>query len=353
MNLYAVIMAGGRGERFWPMGRRKAPKQLLSLTGEQTMLEETVLRLFPLIPPERVIVITNVEFVDQVRSLLPIPPENVAGEPVGRNTAPCVALAAALIRKRDMSPDATMILLPADHVIRPAKVFQNILTKCTEQAQGGALVTIGITPTFAATGYGYIHCGDMVEEHFYKVLEFKEKPDYTTAEQFFIDGSYKWNSGMFVWRVDTICQEFQKHCPELAVFIDSLLDAPDFITFLNAEFAKCPKISIDYAVMEKAENVVVGAADFYWNDIGSWSSLRSLLPLDDQGNVRRGETLAIDTINSVLISDAETMIGVIGMRDVAIIKSGNGILVCRLSEEQRVRELVQCLAQQEESQKFI
>lgn len=338
-HLYAVIMAGGRGERFWPMGRRQRPKQLLPLLGESTMIEETVQRLFPLIAPERLLVISNTAFVEPIRKLLPIPDENVIGEPVGRDTAPCVALATALVKRRD--PDATMILLPADHVIRPVKTFQQVLGAAVEQAQSGALVTLGVMPTGPVTGYGYIHTGETVKPGFRKVLEFKEKPDQETAKRFFQDGSYRWNSGMFIWRVDAIAAAFRRHCPLLGQRLDRWSEGADF----RADFAACEKISIDYAVMEKADNVLVGNASFYWNDIGSWGALRSVLPLDAQGNALQGNVLTFDSVNNVLIGDSETLLGVIGMHDVAVVKSGNGILVCPLSEEQRVRELAREIQQ--------
>ncbi len=336
-HLYAVIMAGGRGERFWPSGRRTRPKQLLPLLGRETMIEETVQRLFPLLTPERIFVITNQTFVRQIRELLPIPAENVIGEPAGRDTAPCVALAAALLKRRD--PAATMILLSADHVIRPARAFQSVLKAAAERAANGTLVTIGITPNHPATGYGYIHTGEPVGGIFHKVLEFKEKPDKKTAEKFFRDGSYKWNSGIFIWRVDAIIGAFEKYAPELTRKIGSWSETGDF----ESDFASCPKISIDYAIMEKADNVEVADASFYWNDIGSWSSLQSVLPLDEQGNAVRGNVVALDSANNVLICGGNDLLGVIGMRDIAVVKSGNGILVCPLSEEQRVRELVAVL----------
>lgn len=341
-TLYAVIMAGGRGERFWPAGRRARPKQLLPLLGSGTMIEETVQRLFPLLAPERILVVTNQAFAGKIRNLLPIPAENVIGEPCGRDTAPCVALAAALIRRRD--PDATMVLLPADHVIRPARIFQETLAAAAERAQSGALVTLGITPTYPATGYGYIHAGEMTAEGFCKVLEFKEKPDIETADEFFRDGSYKWNSGIFVWRVDAIVKAFERYVPELGAKIRRWSGTGEF----ESDFAECPKISIDYAVMEKAEHVEVGEAPFYWNDIGSWSSLRAVLPLDAQGNAVRGNVIALDAADNVLIGDGSHMLGVIGLRDTAVIQSGNGILVCPLSEEQRVKTLVARLAETNE-----
>ncbi len=341
-NLYVVIMAGGRGERFWPAGRREHPKQLLPLLGETTMIEETVQRLFPMIIPAQILVITNLAYVEQVRKLLPVPPENVIGEPDGRDTAPCVALATALVARRD--PDATMILLPADHVIRPAKIFQDTLLSAARMAQAGTLVTLGITPTRPATGYGYIHVGDSVADGFRKVLAFKEKPDVETAEEFFRDGNFKWNSGIFIWRVDVISEAFRRYTPALFTKLEHWRSGGDY----RQDFADCEKISIDYAVMEKADNVVVGEAPFYWNDLGSWSALRSVLPLDEAGNALRGNVLALDSVNNVLISDPDFLLGVIGMHDIAAIQAGNGILVCPLSREQEVRQLVVQIREQQE-----
>lgn len=333
-KFYAVVMAGGKGERFWPAGRLNMPKQLLSLSGEKTMIEETVLRLFPLFPPEHIFVITNTAYLEPVRKLLTLPPENIIGEPVGRDTAPCAALATATVMKQD--PDATMVLLPSDHVIRPARMFQEKLLSAAKQAQNNALITLGIPPTYPATGYGYMHLGESISSEFHKVLEFKEKPDAATAEKFFQDGNYRWNSGIFIWRCDTILEAFRKYAPDLGKKIEGWISGKDYTT----DFAECPKISIDYAVMEKADNVMVGDATFYWNDAGSWSSLRSILPLDPNGNITKGNVETLDSSNNVLVTDEGTLLGVIGMHDIAVIKSGNGILVCPLSEEQKVKTLV-------------
>ncbi len=327
-------MAGGRGERFWPAGRRNHPKQLLPLLSEKTMIEETVQRLFPLIAPERVFVITNDAYLDKVRSVLPIPPENIIGEPVGRDTAPCVALAAATVAGHD--PEGTMILLPADHEIHPAKLFQEILYRAAKQAQSGALVTLGIPPTFPSTGYGYIQEGETVAEGFRRVAAFREKPDEETARRFLSGGNYKWNSGMFIWRADAILAAFRKYAPALADKAEAWSTGADY----RNDFAECEKISIDYAVMEKADNVLVGEAPFHWNDIGSWSALRSVMTPDEAGNVCRGNVIAIDSGNNVVLTDEGTLVGVIGMNDIAVVKSGNGILICPLSMEQRVKELV-------------
>ena len=332
-HLYAVIMAGGRGERFWPVGRWNRPKQFLPLISKKSLIEETVQRLFPLLPPERILVITNRDFVEQTRDLLPIPAENVIGEPIGRNTAPCVALATALLKQKD--PESTMILLPADHAISPAKKFQSTILEAVKVAQSGSLVTLGVIPYMPSIGYGYIHAGDF-EENFAEVLEFKEKPDRKTAEEFLRDGNYFWNSGIFIWRTDVIEKEFQKHCPDLAEKISVWENGADF----NEDFADCKSISIDYAIMEKASNVKVGKADFRWNDIGTWSSLRSITPLDEDGNVKKGNIISLDSHDNVIIGDSNMTLGLIGMHDIAFIQSGDAVLVCPLSEEQRVKELI-------------
>lgn len=333
-HLFAVIMAGGKGERFWPAGRAERPKQLLPLLGEKTMLEETVQRLFPLFAPERILVIANRVHADAIRELLPIPAENVVGEPEGRDTAPCAALATALIRRRD--PEATMVLLPADHVIRPAKLFQDTVLAAAQAAQKGVLVTLGVTPTEAASGYGYLHLGEEFAPGFHRVLEFREKPDPATARIFFQDGNYRWNSGIFIWRCDAISRAFARHAPEIGAKLEEWSKGADYAR----DFAECPKISLDYAVMEKADNVVVRDVNFYWNDIGSWGALRSVLELDASGNAVRGKALTRDASGNVIWNDSDLLIGVVGLNGVAVVKSGNGLLVCALNAEQQVKELV-------------
>jgi len=336
-HLFAVVMAGGRGERFWPAGRADRPKQLLPLFGEKTMIEETVQRLFPLFAPERVLVIGNLAYVDTLRKLLPLPVENVIGEPEGRDTAPCAALATALIRRRD--PEATMVMLPSDHVVRPAKLFQDTILAAAEEAQKGVLVTLGVTPTEAATGYGYLQLGKAAAPGFRKALAFKEKPDRETARKFFQDGNYRWNSGIFIWRCDAVGRAFARYAPELGRRLEAWSTGADY----TRDFAECPRISIDYAIMEKADNVEVGDVNFYWNDIGSWNALHSVLTLDAAGNAVRGKALALDARNNVIWNDSDRLIGVVGLNDIAVVNSGNGVLICALSAEQRVKELVRQL----------
>ena len=204
------------------------------------------------------------------------------------------------------------------------------------QAQQGHLLTLGITPTHPATGYGYLHAGELVAPGFHEVIAFKEKPDQETAKEFFHDGNYRWNSGMFLWRCDAISAAFARYAPALSAKLEAWSAGADY----RADFAECEKISIDYAVMEKADNVLVGDVSFYWNDLGSWNALRSVLPLDDHGNAVQGNVVAVDSVNNVLISNDHIALGVIGMHDIAVVQSGNGILVCPLSEEQRVKEVV-------------
>ncbi|MDD4818224.1 MAG: mannose-1-phosphate guanylyltransferase [Victivallaceae bacterium] len=349
MNLYAVIMAGGRGERFWPLGRKNMPKQLLKLTGTSTMIEETVLRLFPLVRPDRVIVITNKSYVDQVRDVLPIPPENVIGEPEGRNTAPCVALAAGLIRRRENGSDATMLVLPADHAIKPAKALQRVFADAVTVAQSGALVTVGIVPSEPSTGYGYIHCGSAIDTgldtRFFRALGFREKPDLITAKRFIATGNFKWNSGMFIWRVDAIEREFRRQLPGMAEMSDRIAAAPDaeLDAVIRSEFKKCEKISIDYAVMENAEQIAVAESNFDWDDLGSWSSLRRQFPPDAAGNICRGLTAVKDCANCIVIADKDQLIGAIGLKDTVIVHAGNATMVCPISEVQQVRDLVHLL----------
>ena len=337
-HIYAVIMAGGRGERFWPAGRVTRPKQLLQLYSGNTMLEESVLRLFPLIRAENILVVTNCAYAETTRQLLPIPAENIIAEPVPRDTAPCIALSVAHILRRD--PEAVIITLPADHAIRPVKLFHETLQNAIEAAGSGALVTVGITPSYPATGYGYMELDEKFSPGCRRVRSFKEKPDTIMAQRFFADGNYRWNSGIFIWQLAAIRSAFHKFAPGIAGFMEKWAAGEDHVE----NFGECEKISIDYAIMEKAENVLAVEALFQWNDLGSWRALRSVLPLDENNNAVSGRVVTVDSANNVLVCDDGHLLGVIGMSDIAVVKSGNGILVCPLSEEQQVKELVKQLA---------
>ena len=327
-KIFAVIMAGGKGERLWPLSTEERPKPLISLNGQQTLLEETVQRLFPLLNAENVLVITDEQSAEQAKEILPLPTENIIAEPCRRNTAPCIALAAALVKQR--CEDAVMIVLPADHRITPVKRFQEDLQECIEQASAGNLTILGVVPDKPATGYGYINAGEKIAPGFYTVSDFKEKPDFETACAYMVNGSYWWNCGIFVWSVAAIIDAFNKFVPELFEKINHWVQGEDF----RNDFGECPKISIDYAIMEKADNVVVKQASFLWNDIGSWQALYELSVKDFYGNAitSSGKVQLEMCRNNLVFCDDETEIRVKDMTSCAVIKSGKSLLVKPLEQ---------------------
>ncbi len=322
-KLFAVIMAGGKGERLWPLSTDERPKPLISLNGQQTLLEDTVQRLFPLLNAENVFVITDEKSAVQAREILMLPPENIIAEPCRRNTAPCIALAAALIRRR--CEDATMIVLPADHRITPVKRFQEDLLDCIEQAQTGSLTILGVTPDKPATGYGYINAGEKLAPGIYKVSAFKEKPDFETAQHYMMDGNYWWNCGIFVWRVNAIAEAFQKYNPALYEKFQSWSGGGEY----RSDFENCEKISIDYAIMEKAANVVVKQASFQWNDLGTLGALYEITMKDFHANAisTRGKLQLEEADQNLIFCDDDTEIRVEKLKKCAVIKSGKSLLI--------------------------
>ena len=353
-KFYAMVMAGGRGERFWPLGRRLRPKQLLKLTGEKTMLEDTVLRLFPLFAPERILVVTSKAYIDEARKLLPIPPENVIGEPAGRDTAPCVALALGELKRRKAPDDAVMTVLPADHLITPAAAFQNQLRAAMEFAQKrDVLMTLGVKPTYPATGYGYICCGKELEPGFHAVERFVEKPPRPEAERYLASGNYLWNSGIFVWKLSTLAAAFDEFVPKLAKFARELAGAAYPEKFLAEAFPQLGRAPIDRSVMEKARNTAVSPVRFEWDDLGSWSSLCARLERDADGNRGRGRRIVLDGGGNLIISDSEHLVGAIGVKNMAIIHTPDATLVCPLECDQRIKELLGRLAEASDGEKFM
>ena len=322
-KIFAVIMAGGKGERLWPLSTEERPKPLISLNGQQTLLEDTVQRLFPLLNAENVFVITDEKSAVQAREILMLPPENIIAEPCRRNTAPCIALAAALIRRK--CEDAIMIVLPADHRISPVKRFQEDLSDCIEQAQNGSLTILGVTPDKPATGYGYINAGEKIAPGFYKVNDFKEKPDFETAQHYMMDGSYWWNCGIFVWQVKTIAAAFQKHLPALYEKLEAWTNGGEYLK----DFEKCEKISIDYAIMEKADNVVVKQASFQWNDLGTLAALYEITMKDFRENAisSNGKIQLEDADQNLVFCDDDTEIRLEKIKKCAVIKSGKSLLI--------------------------
>lgn len=357
-------MAGGSGTRFWPRSTRDEPKQFLKLFGERSMLQATADRLNPLVPPERIWVITNQRYEKLVRQQLPeVPGRQVVGEPVGRNTAPCVALAAALLKQKD--PEATMIVLPADHLIGDPDEFRSVLgaaaSKTGNDPQG--LITIGIRPDHPETGYGYIEylkgekCGETEGHPVCEVKRFREKPDRQTARSFLESGNFLWNSGMFVWKAGTILRRFGDHLPQVGRLLGPLQDAledGETREGITAFYEKCPSISIDYGIMEKADRVWVIPGDFRWNDVGSWSAVFELREKDGQGNVVRTENLlAEDSSGNLVHSESGKMIALVGMENTAVVETEDAILVCRLDRAQDVKQIVKRLEEDEMKRRYL
>ena len=347
-DIFAVIMAGGKGERFWPQSRSSKPKQLLRLIGNLTLIEQTVDRLTPLVNYENIIVITNEDYVAPMRSLLEdIPQENIIGEPLGRDTAPCVALAAAVVASKTDNPNAIMVVVPADHVINDNKALIEVISDCADIATSGKIVTIGVNPSFASTGYGYIKCGSQLstdtETKFYESEGFREKPNVQQAEEFIAAECYKWNSGMFVWTVSTIMNAFRQHAPALAKGADVLKDAilkGAFERKLKLQYELFEKISIDYAVMEKVDNVVVAECTFDWDDVGSWTALRNQVRASSNNNVVQGTHIGLDTKDSIIVGSGNHLIATIDVDDLIIVHTDDATLVCRSKSAQRVKEIV-------------
>lgn len=345
---WLVIMAGGVGERFWPASRRKLPKQLLPIVGRQTMIQQTVARLQGIVPPSRIMVITNAEQAPQVRRQLPRV-KHIIAEPVGRNTAPCIALAAAIIGEHD--PDAVMTVVPADSWIGDVDKYRRVVRDSLALAKANnILVTIGIKPTSPHTGYGYIHVGadfgsrgSGTGTQFWKARRFVEKPDRAKAEQFLGSGEYRWNAGMFVWSLRAIGDAFRKFQP--AMWTD-----PRSLRHL---YPKLEKISVDYAILEKADNVVVANGDFAWDDVGDWPAVARHVTADASGNAVRGEFVGVDTSNCVVVSDKGHLIGAVGVSDLVIVHTAGATLVCQKRDAQKVRELVKRLAAQRKYKKLL
>lgn len=345
-SMYAMILAGGSGERFWPLSRNCRPKQLLKLFSEKTLLEDTLARLKGLIPPDQILIVTNRNHEAEIRSLLPdFPEENIISEPAKRDTAPAIALGVGLIARRD--PFASIVVLPADHLIQNVKAFQQDIRTAVAAAQdSGTLVTIGIKPTWACPGYGYIEMGDTarikadtpVEVH--TALRFREKPNPELAERFLRAGNFRWNAGMFVWTVPSICSEFRRHAVELAEFISILHTSPDVKKTIEQRFPKLPKNSIDYAILEKAARVLVVEAGFDWDDVGSWTALASYLPKDEAGNTTNQPITICESSNNIVFSDSPTHVALVGVRDLIVVRTGDSILVANRHEVEKVKQIV-------------
>ncbi|QDV36709.1 mannose-1-phosphate guanylyltransferase [Tautonia plasticadhaerens] len=351
--LHAVIMAGGSGTRFWPKSRRDRPKQLLRLHGDATMIQQTLARVSPLIPPDRTWVITGADQAEATRAQLPeLPAEQVVGEPCPRDTAACVGLAAALVAARD--PEATMVVLPADHVIEPVDAFLASVRAASELVEDDptAFVTFGITPDRPETGYGYIERAELVGRpggiSAYRVERFREKPDRDTAERFLETGRFVWNAGIFIWRAGAVLDALARHRPALAEAIGRVsgtLGTPGFREALEREYPSMEKIPIDKAVMEQAENVRVLEVPYSWNDVGDWRALTALVPPDERGNSTQGPVLAPGTSDCIIVSDEGKLIAALGVEGLVIVQSGGATLVARKDQLDRLKAMVEGLGE--------
>ncbi|MBW7888171.1 MAG: mannose-1-phosphate guanylyltransferase [Bacteroidetes bacterium] len=350
--MYAVIMAGGVGSRFWPRSREKNPKQLLEIVGDGTMIQNTVKRIKPIIEEKNIFIVTNKLQKNAIAKQIPsIPQENIIVEPVGRNTAPCIGLTALFIERLD--PKATMVVLPADHLIANEDEFRRILKLGAQVSQiSSGLVTIGIKPTHPETGYGYIQIKDKSEETMpinldgvYEVKTFAEKPNLATAINFLESGDFYWNSGMFMWRADVILSEIQKSLPELHKQLMTLqpsIGTPMFDEHLEKTYGMIRSISIDYGVMEKADCVHMIKGDFGWNDLGSWDEVARISPKDELQNTIQGNVLSIKTKNTY-VKAGEKLIATVGVHDLIIIDTPDALLICKKGESQEVKEVVDYL----------
>jgi mannose-1-phosphate guanylyltransferase len=343
--MMALIMAGGSGTRFWPKSRESHPKQLLQIVGEGTMLQNTVQRLKPLIANERIFIVCKESQREAVLAQMPqLPEENIIVEPWGKNTAPCIGLAALFMRKR--FGDDVMAVLPSDHLIGPAENFRETLAASGEIArEHKVLITIGIPPTFPATGYGYIQRSDEALPHTraQKVKAFAEKPNLETAQRFLASGDFLWNSGMFVWRVSAIMEQLDEHLPQLSDGlheIEAALGTPREHETIGRVYQQIKSISIDYGVMEKAKNVVVLPANFEWNDIGSWEEVYKLSAKDKEQNALLHGNHVMYESTGCLVDVKDKVVAAVGVQNLLIVESEGALLICARERAQEVKELV-------------
>jgi mannose-1-phosphate guanylyltransferase len=347
MSLFALILAGGSGERFWPLSRRSRPKQLLSLFSEnETLLGATLRRLDGLIPPECILILTNADQEAGVRAMATaLPKENIVAEPAKRDTAAAIALGVGWVASRD--PRATMVVLPADHRIEDVQGFHQTLRTSAAAARSGSLVTIGINPSWPCPGFGYIEMGAAVNlpgvpsaPPVHEVVRFREKPNAELAESFLRQGNFRWNAGMFIWSIPAILSAFSRYAPELGHFIERWHEAGNRETLLREEFPRLPKISIDYAIMEKANHVLVVEAAFDWDDVGSWTAIAKYLADAGAGNCSNVPVKMIDSADNIVFSDQPSLVALLGVKDLIVVQTADAILVCNRHEAEKIKHLV-------------
>ena len=351
-NKYCIIMAGGIGSRFWPLSKNNYPKQFLDILGTgKSFIRSTFERFLPVVPAENFLVVTNAAYKDAVLQHIPeLKPEQVLCEPMRRNTAPCIAY--ACYRIKSQCDDAVIAVTPADHLVLNESNFQKVIATgfdfVSQPAHVNALLTIGIKPSRPETGYGYIELpqGEMAEGHVTPIEGFKEKPDLEKAKAFIAAGNYLWNSGIFIWSLKGIMSAYRSFLPDMANLFDegaTLFGTPAEQDFINRKFAECENISIDYGVMERAKERYTIPAEFGWSDIGTWGSLYTHADKDDNGNARRGKTIVTATHNSIVNVEDGVEAIVEGLDGYLVAYRDKSLLVCRLADEQHIKEWVEKL----------
>lgn len=355
-----VIMAGGRGERFWPKSRRSFPKQFLNLIGDKSMIQHTYARALEIVDEDKIFVVTSSDLVSLVEEQLPsLPPENIIIEPLPKNTAAAIGLSSVYIR--NTLGDGTMFVMPSDHYIDDLDKFYSVVEAGFKTAEKYlSLVTLGIKPSRPDTGYGYIEVGNLIDsfegKNVFEVKRFVEKPTYDKAVEYISSGKFFWNSGMFIWKVSTILEEIHKHMPQLS---EALINIEDAIgkeyegEVLIEEFQKLESISIDYGVMEKSKSVLCVKSDFIWDDVGSWSAVYRLNEKDSNGNVIEGNVITYDVKNSLIIGETHGVIAISNLENIIVVKDGDNILITDKSKDQSIRELVKIMKSQDKYEKYL
>ena len=358
--IYGVILAGGRGERFWPLSRYENPKQLLKLTSSKTMIEETIDRFEGFVPGDRVIVVTGAYLKDKILKAVPsLKEENLLLEPEGKNTCIAIGLAAMHIKTKD--PDGVMVVLSSDHLIHPRERLISILRTGSEVAEeGDFLITIGVVPSRAETAYGYI---ELDEEHalregitFYRIKQFKEKPIPTKAQEYYLDRNHLWNSGMFIWRAEAILKAIEKHAPDiyecLKEYSKSMENSEEERARVDL-YKKCANISIDFAVMEKAVNVLTIKGDIKWDDVGSWLAMDRIHERDRSCNVARGDVVVEDSYENIVVNDADGVIACLGASDLVIVRTGEIVMVAHKTRVADIKSLLATLGKDKKYEKYL
>jgi len=352
VTITAVIMAGGKGERFWPKSRTNLPKQFLNISGSKSMIQQTISRLEKLIDISHIFIVTNELYAELIRAQIPsLPAENIIIEPIGKNTAPCLGVASIIIEEK--FPDSTMVVLPSDHIIENVEGFINIIKTAVEVAQlNGNLVTLGVQPTYPETGYGYIESLDQKlqinEMDVFRVRQFVEKPDYDTAKSYLDAGNFYWNSGIFIWKTKVIRQYIQEFMPDMHDVLETMKAAfkeSDRDEVIKKEFIRMPDQSIDYGIMEKANNIYVIPCIFGWDDVGSWTALDRINERDENGNVIKGNILNLDTKRCIIESNGK-LIATLGIEDLIIVETEDVTLICSKDKAQEVKLLLKELRAQ-------